>query len=1176
MPTPNELSVLLSINPTQFVRGIRTAIDSINRLDASLSGVIGNLNNVTTQSRVFNSGIVRVATNFDNTSRAIERFNNVAQLVQTGIGKLSRAVNSYITSLTVATTIVAGTTSLLAKDIISVVASSQQLNTRIQSLTGSATEYAETQVYLRKTSNDLSTDINVLSDSYAQLLNLQKSGILTTDESRKILEGLSNVSAKTGASATQLNQAMYGLSQGLSSGVLRAEEFNQVTEPLPGLLQQLDKAAGLGAGGFRKLVNDGKVTSDFFKSTFIAALANYEGAAAKTANNIIPTYTRMTNAYVAFASAFEKPVASAAIPILQGVTDLLNSFTAQVANSIASSDGFFQFFQQIFQQLGSLLSGIAEALPQALKLVDFSPLLDAFSNLKDAVLGIFGDLDLSKPQDLAQVIQFISDSIAGLINYTSSYVSGASNFVGIAVKAAETFNYLGDAILDVTGYVKGFIAGWSALSPILDFVGFVAGVAALTAAFAILSRVFEKNLIALTGIRLGFTALAPGITSLHAVITGLISTALTPLGVAIAAVAAGYSALNFLVEKSRKDLAKSSDELKATLGFLKEFREGLQQLEGSGIVDDKVIQQLEKIRASVLAGKTTREDAIKTLNSYLTAVTNVSNQEAKLQDEIATKQETINRLRAESSSEAEKEAAAAMLSYLEAQQAVINSGFDNKVIDINNALEAQKETIQQTAIEQLKYRTNFEIAKELSKASILDLLKTEEKAASRRISIDQELAHQYDVTSKINIENSKRIGEIRKQAALDIITVEKAAAEQLIILEQDRAQQTIALAEKVRDQKIEIAKQGKEEERAGKIAEAEKELAQVRINASQTAYSAIVSNLQKTEQQYQQYSNKVISLERLIDSEKESLANKIRSLRRKNLTESEQQADIEKEIQEKTLLAQDALAKGDVDRAKQLADNIESLSEQLVVTDKAEAGLTAASKIRQDALTQEKALTEAQAAAAAEQKQLELEAAQEQKQALEENTKALQNLLDLGGEEKSVKLNIEATEAEKQLSILKAQLEELKDKTITVTVKTAEAKSGGGVAGEFSSRLKFATGSVVPGNGNKDTVPAWLTPQEFVVRKARSIRFRNLLNFINYGSESQVNSLFKGLRLNGGGLVINPNLPRLGFTDGGSVPNTDSITINFNAKSGSGSILASPAAQARQLVNALKDVSRGL
>lgn len=152
----------------------------------------------------------------------------------------------------------------LGREVLGTITQFEQLDQRIRTLTGTTEAYNEAQRYLQETSNRLATDIAATTDQYGRLLTLQNSGLITNEQARALLEGFADAAAATGAETAQLNQVMYGLSQALSSGTVRAEEFNQVTEPMPGLLQAMERAAGLSAGGLRQLVNEGKITSEMF------------------------------------------------------------------------------------------------------------------------------------------------------------------------------------------------------------------------------------------------------------------------------------------------------------------------------------------------------------------------------------------------------------------------------------------------------------------------------------------------------------------------------------------------------------------------------------------------------------------------------------------------------------------------------------------------------------------------------------------------------------------------------------------------------------------------------------------------------------------------------------------------------------------------------------------------
>ena len=240
------------------------------------------------------------------------------------------------------------------REVVSTTAKFQDMETRLETLTGSTEKAAEAQRYLAETAKTMSVDIFTLSDSYVKFLPLIKAGVISTEEARTTLEGLGNIAAATGATADQLGNVMYGLGQALSSPKTNAEDLNQVVEPLPGLLQELDKAAGLPAGGFKEMVKEGRVTAAFFKQTLIKALAEYDGAAAKTANNINATTTRMKNAWNQMLNTIGKAVEPAVIGVLQAVTMGIAGLERGVMGLIRGLDGVVNGVQRVYATIKNM------------------------------------------------------------------------------------------------------------------------------------------------------------------------------------------------------------------------------------------------------------------------------------------------------------------------------------------------------------------------------------------------------------------------------------------------------------------------------------------------------------------------------------------------------------------------------------------------------------------------------------------------------------------------------------------------------------------------------------------------------------------------------------------------------------------------------------------------------
>lgn len=186
----------------------------------------------------------------------------------------------------------------LSRSLIRNIQTLELADARLRRLSDSTDDFNKKQEYLSQTARRLNIDVVTLSDGYAKLLSLQKGGLLKDGQAEALLEGFANVKAALGASDAQIGQVLFGLSQALSSGTVRAEEFNQVTEPLPGLLQEMEKSAGLAAGGLRKLVNDGQVTSDYFGDVLVKTLDSYAGSAENMSGTSVAAFTRLSNAWL--------------------------------------------------------------------------------------------------------------------------------------------------------------------------------------------------------------------------------------------------------------------------------------------------------------------------------------------------------------------------------------------------------------------------------------------------------------------------------------------------------------------------------------------------------------------------------------------------------------------------------------------------------------------------------------------------------------------------------------------------------------------------------------------------------------------------------------------------------------------------------------------------------------
>lgn len=291
----NQLNVALTL--TADGKQLVTTVNGSKKVVSDLNTTLGKTG---TQGRVASQGLNQVEVQGNKTNKALSSLKG--QIAATFAGLSAIAIGQKVT-----------------QDL----AAFQDIRTRLTQLSGSTAAYAQNEEYLMQLTRQHSKELIPLADNYARLLSLQDAGLVTQAQARSLLEGMSNAQSALGSSNEQLNQAMYGLSQALASPIVRAEELNQVVEPLPGILNKMDKAAGLSAGGFRRMVVDGKVTSEFFRNTLIAAFKDYDGAAAATAANISAQTRQMKNAWQQMVISFESPINDSLSPVLGSTTKAL-------------------------------------------------------------------------------------------------------------------------------------------------------------------------------------------------------------------------------------------------------------------------------------------------------------------------------------------------------------------------------------------------------------------------------------------------------------------------------------------------------------------------------------------------------------------------------------------------------------------------------------------------------------------------------------------------------------------------------------------------------------------------------------------------------------------------------------------------------------------------------------
>ncbi|MBN2397107.1 MAG: phage tail tape measure protein [Deltaproteobacteria bacterium] len=261
-----------------------------------------------------------------------------------------------------------------------------------------------------------------------------KTGLLKlVDDSKPVREALSSI----------------GVSQTDANGALRSGKdiLFDVATAFQGLEQNQKLYVTQQLVGIHQAGRMVEIFDALSKTTEITATAM--GAAGSAAEEV---KKRLESAEVAvdrFKTGFENlgiaignEFLMAAQEAIEGGTDIEHALQQVVKDGTFAP--IFDRLRAFGVDIGDYLHAIAEAIPEAFEQVDFDRLMESLGNLggsfKSIYDAIFGDLDLTKPEDLAQAIQKVVDTITTLTNVTSGIVEQVSPLVEMFVNMTEKTN----------------------------------------------------------------------------------------------------------------------------------------------------------------------------------------------------------------------------------------------------------------------------------------------------------------------------------------------------------------------------------------------------------------------------------------------------------------------------------------------------------------------------------------------------------------------------------------------------------------------------------------------------------------------------------------------------------------------------------------------------------------
>ena len=285
---------------------------------------------------------------------------------------------------------------------------------------------AAMQQYAAETVYDLET----VSNTVAQL------GANGVDNFEALTEAAGNLNAVAGGNADTFQSVAQVLTQTAGAGKLTTENWNQLTDAIPGasgVLQQAMLDAGAYTGNFREAMENGEISAEEFNAA-IMELGNSD--AAKQAATSVDTV-------------------EGAVGNLQAtITDLITSFLANGGTEMIT--GFINALNAGFQQLGAWISANQD------QIMNFA------QNAFTGIMG-FGKFIVDNWENIVSDLAIIGAGIAAL--KLAQFATDIGNVISGAATLTSTFPALGSAVSLLTGPFGLVIAAVTAVLLVINTFG---------------------------------------------------------------------------------------------------------------------------------------------------------------------------------------------------------------------------------------------------------------------------------------------------------------------------------------------------------------------------------------------------------------------------------------------------------------------------------------------------------------------------------------------------------------------------------------------------------------------------------------------------------------------------------------------------------------------------------
>lgn len=376
--------------------------------------------------KTIQTGSRQIETSARQAGEGLEEVDKSSTKASGGTGKFAAIAGAMGGLVSTGVSMAVGAISDLSGDIVEASDSAQKFastlsfagldTSTIDQLTASTQKYADQTVY----------DLSDIRNTTAQLA---ANGV---DNYANLAEAAGNLNAVAGGNADTFRSVGMVLTQTAGAGKLTTENWNQLSDAIPGAsgkLQEAMKKNGAYTGDFRDAMAKGEITAEEFnKAVMDLGMTDAAKEAATSTSTIEGAMGNLeasvVNVGVQILDAFKGPLTEAMSGLAEGIGSLPNLFKGLASSAGPALSRIGSVFQSSFAPVGQIVSGqLVPALQPFLQALQrlgtaIMPVLNAAFQVFMPVLG-------SLVSNLTQVGATIMTTITPVINNMAALFQAA-------------------------------------------------------------------------------------------------------------------------------------------------------------------------------------------------------------------------------------------------------------------------------------------------------------------------------------------------------------------------------------------------------------------------------------------------------------------------------------------------------------------------------------------------------------------------------------------------------------------------------------------------------------------------------------------------------------------------------------------------------------------------------